>query len=68
MRVLRDRVDDYLACARKCSASNWLRCRESLQVSAAESLLNRVISPHARASSVNVHPTRQPLSDPVVMG
>jgi hypothetical protein len=50
MRVRRDRVDDYLALRKEVFGFELVPLPRSLQLSAAESLLNRVINPHVRAS------------------
>ena len=50
MRVWRDRVDDYLALRKEVFGFELVPLPRSLQLSAADSLLNRVIIPHARAS------------------
>jgi hypothetical protein len=50
MRVLRDRVDDYLALRKEVFGCELVPLPRSLQLSAAESMLNRVINPHMRAS------------------
>ena len=50
VRVWRDRVDDYLALRKGVFGFELVPLPRSLQLSAAESLLNRVINPHVRAS------------------
>ena len=50
MRVWRDRVDDYLALRKEVFGFELVPLPRSLQLSAADSLLNRVIIPHVRAS------------------
>ncbi len=50
MRVWRDRMDDYLALRKEVFGIELAPLPRSLQLSAADSLLNRVIVPHARAS------------------
>ena len=50
MRVLRDRVDDFLALRKEAFGFELVPLPRSLQLSAADSLLNRVINPHVRAS------------------
>jgi hypothetical protein len=48
MRVLRNRVDDFLALRREAFGFELVPLPRSLQLSAADSLLNRVINPHVR--------------------
>ncbi|HMB08602.1 MAG TPA: radical SAM protein, partial [Isosphaeraceae bacterium] len=50
MRVLRDRVDDYLSLRKDAFGFELVPLPRSRQLSAADSLLNRVINPHVRAS------------------
>jgi hypothetical protein len=50
MRVRRDHVDDYLALRKQVFGFELVPLPRSLQLSAAESLLNLVINPHMRAS------------------
>ena len=50
VRVRRDRVDDYLAMRKEVFGFELVPLPRSLQLSAAESLLNRVINPHVRAN------------------
>jgi hypothetical protein len=49
MRVRRDRLDDYLALRTELLGFERVPLPRSLRLSAAESLLNKVISPHVRA-------------------
>jgi hypothetical protein len=51
VRVQRDRVDEYLALHKKVFGFELVPPPRSLQLSAADSLRNRVINPHERASS-----------------
>jgi hypothetical protein len=51
MRVRRDRLDDYLALRQDAFGFELVPLPRSLQLSAADSLLNRVINPHERARS-----------------
>jgi len=51
LRVRRDRVDDYLALRKQLFGFELVPLPHSLQLSAAESLLNRVINPHVRPST-----------------
>jgi Radical SAM superfamily len=50
MRVRRDRVDDYLALRREAFGFELVPLPRSLQLSAADSLLNQVLNPHVGAS------------------
>ena len=50
MRVRRDGVDDFLALRKEAFGFELAPLPRSLQLSAADSLLNRVINPHVRAS------------------
>ncbi|MGZ3472076.1 MAG: hypothetical protein ACXVA6_19065, partial [Isosphaeraceae bacterium] len=50
MPVRRDRVDDFLALRKDVFGFELVPLPRSLQLSAAESLLNRVINPHVGAS------------------
>ena len=50
MPVRRDRVDDFLALRKEVFGFELVPLPRSLQLSAAENLLNRVINPHVRAS------------------
>ena len=50
MRVRRDRVDDFLSLRKEVFGFELVPLPRSLQLSAADSLLNRVINPHVRAS------------------
>ena len=50
MRVWRDRVDDYLSLRKEVFGFELVPLPRSLQLSAADSLLNRVIIPNVRAS------------------
>ncbi len=50
MRVRRDRVDDYLALRKEAFGFELVPLPRSLQLSAADSLLNRVLNPHVGAS------------------
>jgi hypothetical protein len=50
MPVRRDRVGDYLALRKEVFGFELVPLPRSLQLSAADSLLNRVINPHGRAS------------------
>ena len=50
MRVRRDGVDDFLALRKETFGFELAPLPRSLQLSAADSLLNRVINPHVRAS------------------
>ena len=66
MRMRRDRVDDYLALRKEVFGFELVPLPRSLQLSAAESLLNRVITPHVRAS-LPARPAPPPITDPVVI-
>ena len=50
MRVWRDRVDDYIALCKEVFGFELAPLPRSLQLSAADSLLNRVVNPNGRAS------------------
>ncbi len=50
MRVWRDRVDDYLALRKEVFGFELIPLPRSLQLSAADSLLNRVINSNVRAN------------------
>ena len=64
MRVLRDRVDDFLALRKEVFGFELVPLPRSLQLSAADSLLNRVINPRVRAS-VPSATDPHPITDPV---
>jgi hypothetical protein len=49
-RVRRDRVDDYRLLRKEMFGFELVPLPRSLQLSAADSVLNRVITPHVRAS------------------
>jgi hypothetical protein len=57
MPVLRDRVDEFLPLRKDAFGFELVPLPRSLQLVAAESLLNRVINPHVRASLPEVNPT-----------
>ena len=58
MRVLRDRVDDYLSLRKEAYGFELVPLPRSLRLSEADRLLNRVINPHGRASlPTATHPT-----------
>ena len=61
MRVLRDRVDDYLALRKELFSFKLVPLPHSLKLSEAESLLNRVISPHTRSISQHATDPSAPL-------
>jgi hypothetical protein len=50
MRVRRDRVGDYIALRQEAFGFELVPLPRNLQLSAADSLLNRVINPNVRAS------------------
>jgi hypothetical protein len=58
MRVLRDRVDDYLSLRKEAYGFELVPLPRSLRLSEVDRLLNRVINPHGRASlPTATHPT-----------
>ena len=62
--VLRDRVDEFLPLRKDVFGFGLAPLPRSLQLSAGDSLLNRVISPNVRASLPR-QPTPHPLTNPV---
>ena len=65
MRVRRDRVDDYLALRKEVFGFELVPLPRNLQLSAAETLLNRVINPHVPATLPHTTGS-SPFPDPVV--
>ena len=67
MPVLRDRVDEFLPLRKDAFGFELVPLPRSLQLSPADSLLNRVINPRARASLPPLLDLSSPITDPVVI-